>query len=303
MPLNIKFPTLITEPLEIGLDSQIAMINNAEGIFQRYNNNPEGTVIIPTRGKTTTKVIKNIETSAIDIGQDHCLLLKVEEYKTGYDDMYLDSRQLQIQDINSTDKLGSRYNYAMMYPYICHDDNGANISRWVVFIYAAADKDDTDLINTIKCVISKVLHLRFLNKLDRNFSNGRSIPFVSVLLTNVENIDNQSLQFNQFCITAKVKSTKELIYQNVPLEDAEQLRNNEDIEEGFSKKIVKLFTSKDKKSYMKYEYERDGAGAISSKLMEKYSYSIDIENVDEMYQQHFMENCFLNVLSRFLSNE
>lgn len=44
MALTIKFPTLITEPLEIGLDSQIAMINNAKGIFQRYNNNPKGTV-------------------------------------------------------------------------------------------------------------------------------------------------------------------------------------------------------------------------------------------------------------------
>ena len=66
---------------------------------------------------------------------------------------------------------------------------------------------------------------------------------------------------------------------------------------------MKFFTSDDKKSYLKYEYESDGQGSISSTLMERYSYSIDVENVDEMYNPHFMEQCFMNVLTSFFSNE
>lgn len=304
MSLTIKFPTLITEPEKNGVDNQLAMIQNAQGIFERYNNrNIQDLLVISTRGKTKEKVIKEVNTSSMTLGDDHCLLLKVEEYKQGYDDLYLESEQ-QSQDITSSDKLGSRYNYAMMYPYINHDDNGHNINRWIVFIYASPDKEDGDLINTIKSVISKILNLRFLNVIHSNLITKRTYPWVSVLLSNVENVDNKDLQFNQYVVTVKEKATKEVLYQNVPNEEAEQLRSNSNIEEGFSKKIVKLFTSEDKKSYLKYEYESDSQGAFSSKLMEKYSCSIDVsDNIDTMYNAHFMEQCFLRVLEHFLANE
>lgn len=302
MPLTIKFPTLITEPIANGLATQTDMITNAEGIFERYNNNPQGTVTIPTRGKTTEKVIKSVETSRMTFWQDLCLLIKVEEFKKGYNDLYLDKGMDNQQDISTNDKIGSRFNYAMMYPYIMFDNNGDAINRWVVFIYAAADKTDSDLINTIKIVISKVLNLHFLNVINRGLQNGQSFPWVSVNLTRAENIDNQNIELNQYVVTAKAKSIQELWYQDIPVNEAETLRNGNDINNGW-KKILKFFTSKDKKSYLKYEYERDGQGTLSTKLMEKYSYSKDIDNVDEMYDPHFMEQCFLEVLNRFLSNE
>ena len=66
---------------------------------------------------------------------------------------------------------------------------------------------------------------------------------------------------------------------------------------------MKYFTSDDKKSYMKYEYELDGQGTISSTMMEKYSYSIQVDNINKMYNPNFMEQCFLEVLTRFLKNE
>lgn len=72
---------------------------------------------------------------------------------------------------------------------------------------------------------------------------------------------------------------------------------------GVVKKIVKYFTSDDKKSYMKYEYELDDQGTISSTMMEKYSYSIQVDNINKMYNPNFMEQCFLEVLTRFLKNE
>lgn len=88
------------------------------------------------------------------------------------------------------------------------------------------------------------------------------------------------------------------------MDEAEQLKNNIDVEErGIVKKIVKYFTSDDKKSYLKYEYELDGQGSISSTMMEKYSYSIDVNNINEIYNPYFMEQCFVDVLNRFLSNE
>lgn len=304
MSLIIKFPTLITEPLQNGLDNQQAMIQNVEGIFQRYNNRDNrNLLVIPTRGKTREKIIKSIDTSQLQLGQDHCLLLKVKEFKKGYDDLYLEPYNSPIQNISSTDKIGSRYNYALLYPYITHDADGGNINRWVVFIYDAADKDDADLINTIKCVISKILDLKFLNVLNRNLNANRNFPWVSVLFTNVENINNEELQFHQYAVTAKTKAIKETIYQNVPLNVAEQLKVQAANETGFRKKIIKFFTSEDKKSYLKYEYEFDGQGTIASKLMEKYSYFVEVENIDEMYNLHFMEQKFIEVLRRFLSNE
>ena len=305
MGLVIKFPTLITEPTNDGFANQMAMIDNAIGILERYNNRNENErVVVPTRGKTKEKVIKSITTSRMECGDDHCLLLKIEEFKQGYGDLYLESRQMSVRDISSTDKLGSKYNYALLYPYIGYDENGNAENRWVVFIYAAADKDDRDLINTVKIVISKVLGKKFLNVINRNRTRQRRYPWVSVVVTSAANINNQNLRFSQYVVSAKEKNSQEIWYQDVPIDEAEQLRENRNDEEvGITKRIVKFFTSDDKKSYLKYEYESDGQGSISSTLMERYSYSIDVENVDEMYNPHFMEQCFMNVLTSFLSNE
>lgn len=305
MGLIIKFPTLITEPSEGGFDNQVSMIDNAVGIIERYNNrNEDNRLTVKTRGKTKEKVIKSITTSCLRCGEDHCLLLKIEEFKKGYGDLYLKSGQAPERDITATDELGSKSNFAMMYPYICHDENDKTINRWVVFIYAAADKDDSDLINTVKCVISKVLGKKFLNVINRNQEGQRNYPWVSVIMTSVENVDNQGLRFNQYVYSAKEKNYREIWYQDVPIAEAELLRADEErTEECAVKKIIKFFTSSDKRSYLKYEYESDGQGSVSSTLMGKYSYTIEIENVDEMYNTHFMEQCFLDVLSRFLANE
>lgn len=116
--------------------------------------------------------------------------------------------------------------------------------------------------------------------------------------------NNQGLRFNQYVYSAKEKNSREIWYQDVPIVEAEQLKVDEERpEECAVRKIIKFFTSSDKKSYLKYEYESDGQGTVSSTLMGKYSYAIEIENVDEMYNAHFMEQCFLDVLSRFLANE
>ena len=305
MGLVIKFPTLITEPSNDGFVNQITMIDNAKGILERYNNrNEDERLVIQTRGKTKEKVIKSITASQIKCGEEHCLLLKIEEFKQGYGDLYLASGQEQIRNITSDDKLGSKYNYAMMYPYISHDENDNAVNHWVVFIYAAADKDDRDLINTVKIVVSKVLGKKFLNVIKRNREGQRNYPWVSVVVTSAENVNNQGLRFSQYVFSAKEKNSKEIWYQNVPMNEAEQLNNNNDVEErGIVKKIVKYFTSDDKKSYLKYEYESDGQGSFSSNMMEKYSYSIDVDNINEMYSPNFMEQCFVDVLTRFLSNE
>lgn len=90
MGLVIKYPTLITEPTKDGFDNQVAMIDNVTAIFERYNNREESEwLVVSTRGKTKEKVIKSVESSRIDMGDDHCLLLKIEEYKQGYGDLYL----------------------------------------------------------------------------------------------------------------------------------------------------------------------------------------------------------------------
>lgn len=281
------------------------MIDNAIGILDRYNNrNENDRLVIQTRGKTKEKVIKSVTTSRIKCGEEHCLLLKIEEFKQGYGDLYLASGHEQIRNITSDDKLGSKYNYAMMYPYISHDENDNAINRWVVFIYAAADKDDRDLINTVKIVISKVLGKKFLSIIKRNRDEQKNYPWVSVVVTSAENVNNKNLRLSQYVFSAKEKNSKEIWYQNVPINEAEQLKDNFDVyERGIVKTIVKYFTSNDKKSYLKYEYELDGQGSISSTMMEKYSYSIDVNNINEMYNPNFMEQCFMEVLGRFLSNE
>lgn len=305
MGLVIKFPTLITEPANEGFDNQIAMVDNAKGILERYNNRNENErLVIQIRGKTKEKVIKSITTSRMECGEEHCLLLKIEEFKKGYGDLYLDTGELRVRHINSSDKIGSKYNYALLYPYISYDDNGDSVNRWVVFIYAAADKDDRDLINTVKIVISKVFGKKFLNVVNRNRNGQRNYPWASVVVTSADNVNNEDLCLRQYVFSAKEKKSKEIWYQDVPINEAEHLRENINVDErGFTKTIVKLFTSNDKKSYLKYEYELDGQGSVSSTLMEKYSYSIDVNNINEMYNPHFMERCFVDVLTRFLSNE
>lgn len=300
MALKIKFPIIMTEPQNNGFVNQSDMINSAKNIFERYNNSGKN-ITLSTRGKTKQKTIKSVETSTMSFGQDKCLLLRIEEYKEGYGDLYYENKTQTRVNISHTDKLGSTSNYAMMYPYISYENNGNSINQWVVFIYDTPDKDDFDIINTVKMVISKILQLKFQNVLKGNIAKTDSYPWVSVLYTSIENIENRELQCQQYIVQAKEKKQKEVWYQDIPITEADELRTEQT--ENKMKKIIKYFTTSDKKSYIKYEYEYDEQGRIASTFMHHFSYSLDFENVNEMYQYNFIEQSFGGILQKFLSNE
>lgn len=79
--LKIKYPTLVTSVLDSHHEQCIALRQDVINDINIYNNlAPNQKLRIPFRGKSKSKVIKNIHYDLCNIGQTPSIIICVEEY-------------------------------------------------------------------------------------------------------------------------------------------------------------------------------------------------------------------------------
>lgn len=305
---KIKVPVLISDKLENPVESCAEMLDAVWALIDIYNNGrPEDKSVIKYRNKLRYKVIPYVNYDIYPFDRNiHAILLRVEEYKLGNTDMYLQPDGCAAQEIKSIDRLGTNCNYALMYPLVSYDSNGQPENRWVTFIYDDPSKDDADLHNTIKTVLTKILNFNvisvFRDRLD-NLSND-VIEKLSINYVTKENLGNDEVELNEYSTSIKEKKQRDVVYENIPVADAMTLIRNYDLN-GYDKKTVTAMVSDGLK--YKYIYEvGDNENAILSSIEETNCYSIELDSDDDILNMHQPENVKRNlqgIINRFLTDD
>lgn len=302
--LKIKFPTLVTGELNTHHHRLVDMIRDVSNLIDRYNNKADAEKLrISYRGKSKHKVIKHIHTAQYTIGQEPVLQLCIEEFKDGFDDMYLRKQHQPEQPLTPNDHLGSDRNYALMYP-ISEDKNGSRINRWLVIIYDTPNKDDNDLIHTVKYTISKILEFPFKFVVPFADGQGRIYPRVEVTYTTILNDNNDALRLQDHILRRTAKNTRKVEYTDLTDADVESLSGDEELEEN-STRVIKVFQDASNKSFFnKYTTSKSVNGEVTTAMTIGFSYARDLTN-DEARQVHdqlFMRSLFTEVISNYLNN-
>lgn len=302
--LKIKIPSLIISEMEQHYNNYNGMVQDVMNKIDSYNNrHPSDKIQMPYRGKTKRKTIKHIHTARYVIGNVPTIQLCIEEYEDGQGDMYIEKRGEHLS-VLSQDKVGSSKNYALLYPFIENRD-GISFCKWLVLIYATPDKDDSDIINTVKIVVTKVLGFLFKYVLPTNVNGNRIVPKLEVKYTTIRNIDNEQLDLRNKLLSAKETNVRSIEYENLSMDEAQGLIDNHEGIGQFCKRKIKIFLDpNNKKSYKTISTKRNENGEISDVVVANYSYPIEVEDAREetLYDQRRMKERFVEVIANYLRN-
>lgn len=304
MALKIKYPTLITSDVETRHRQYANMLAEVSNKIDNYNNRaPEDKLRIPFPGKSKVKVIKHIHTLRYTIGQRPAIQICIEEYKEGYEDLYLQQQGNQDVTILPTDKIGSNRNYALLYPIIEQTQPATN--KWLVVIYDTPNKDDSDINHTVRYVVRKILDFPFKYVIPTAMNGQRVIPKVEVSYTTIENIENEHFALQDYIVSTSGKKSSKVEYANVPSEHVNDIVNDNNNLTWNMKRVVKIFYDiTNKNAYNTYTITADEDGIISTEMVSKYSYSDEIEPGDlaSIHEDAIMRRRFAVVIRNYLSN-
>lgn len=307
--LKIKIPVLISSELLNPVDNYRDMTNEVQRLLTNYNAAPvEERCVVMYRGKLKYKVIPYVQFDVMPIdGRNHLsVLLRIEEYKQGNADLYLRANgQQNNQDIQSEDALGSNCNYAFMYPLIKQNDDGTYTNRWVTFIYDDPSKDDADLKNTVKTVITRILNISVIDLYMDHIqgANNANGHFDSIKINYVTktNHGDDNVELNAYKVAVKETETREIQYEQVPVEEAQQLINNFAMD-GYQKKVITVDVGDGVK--FKYTYVADELGNVSlDDLVESNCYTIEMteEEIEHMHEPGEVIRNMRLVINQFLN--
>lgn len=304
MAYKIKYPTLITGELATHYQQYNQMITDIVNNINNYNNRtPEQKLNIPYVGKRKVKVIKHIHISQYLIGQIPSVQICIEEYKEGYDDLYLQQQGANSVNITPGDKIGSNKNYALLYPII--EQRQPAINKWLVVIYDTPDKDDSDITHTVKYVVRKILDFPFKFVIPLALNGQRVIPKIEVSYTTIENIENEHFAMQDYIIRRSGKKSSKVEYANVPSENVNEIIYDNDNLTWNMKKVVKIFYDiTNRNAYNSYTSTADEDGNITTEMVAKYSDSDEVHpnEIQNMHDAIVMRQRFANVIRNYLSN-
>lgn len=302
----LKFPTLITSELDTHFGQYTQMRNLVANLIDNYNDRPiDQKLQIPYRGKSRKKTIKAINTTLCEIGQVPSIIICVEEYKQGYADLYHESNA-NIVNIDPEDKIGSEQNYALLYPLI-ERNHYANIwiNKWLVVIYDTPNKDDNDILNTIKYSVSKIFGFPFRFVLPSIFEGDRVIPELQVSYVELENNYNDNFIIHDKIVSSEIRTTKNVKYINLSLDEVEQIIQDTDDISGRIKRTIKMWLdSENRQATSTIKQECNENGEVSSYVASKYGYKKELstEEMQNINDTGVMIHNFNEVITNYLTN-
>lgn len=305
MAYKIKYPTLITSELPTHHQLPEQMVDDLRGEINAYNRRgADEKVTILFRGKSKVKIIKSIDPSYTTIGRVPCVLICVQEYKMGQEDLYVQKEGTEDEDpIHSNDHIGSNKNYALLYPLV--DLRAVPGNKWLVIIYDTPGKEDTDIVNTIKNVVNKIFHFPFRYVVPMAINHQQVVPKIEVTISKVENVDNDQYILHNLIVNSSSKSTKKIVYANINGDCAEEILNDRSDVDTRTKKVIKFFhDALNPSAYTTYTVTSEEDGVFNTIMTTKYSEYDDVEpaDFDNMHDQGVMIGRFTRVLSNYLSN-
>lgn len=306
---KIKIPVFLTAPLDNAYPTYDEMIAATRTVLEDYNNRPnENKVIVTYRKKFKQKTIKYVIADSMVISGVPSLLIRAEEFKTGLDDLYLQQQGHLQQEIQNTDQLGSTKNYALLFPQIRFDEDAHPINQWCAFVYADPSKDDADVKNTIKTILTRILPYKvkpvLRSSVAERLQEMNRVNQIKVSFCTVENQNNEDLRLREYNTEFHLKSNKEVVYQGVPVDLATQLLDDGDLE-GFKKKTISVKVT-DSLSY-KYVYEEneETQASMLAALEENNCYEMDVpaDDLAHIHEPIYVKRYLERIVNSFVRNE
>lgn len=307
--LKIKVPVLITAPIENPVRNYDAMKNAVLMRIAEYNDLPlENKAVVLYRKKLKSKTIKYIENTQLNIqNRVPVLLLRIEEFKTGHEDVYLHTDIVEEETINRTDQLGSKRNYVLLYPLLEFMDDGTVQNKWCAFVYSDPSKDDSDIKNTAKTVLTRILGYKvktvLATSVRERITQAEAVKQIKVSYVTVNNEDNVHYNLRQYEVRYKHQDSKEIVYEDVPSNEALECITDRSLD-GYQKKVVNVRVS-DSLSY-KYVYEGNELNeAMLSAIEENNCYEMDVDDneIAHIHEPNIVLQNLLRVVTQFMSNE
>lgn len=306
---TIKVPVIITAPLDNPQRTYNNMVQQVTDTITNYNNSPiDQRVIVLYRKKLKRKTIKSIEliNNTLPDGTP-VILMRVEEYKTGHNDVYLQRQAAQEASVDSADQLGSKKNYALLYPLIIFKNDGTVINRWCVFVYDDPSKDDLDVKNTIKTVLTRILRYKvksvLASSVAEKINQAGGVQQIKASYVTLQNDNNEDAVLQQYEVRYKHQDSKEVVYEGVPSEEAIGFINDRELD-GFQKKVITVKVS-NSLSY-KYTYELGAQEEVALAAIEENNcYEMEVQG-DDIHQLHTPEivlSRLIQVVNAYASNE
>ncbi|MCU0352044.1 MAG: hypothetical protein MUF43_14650 [Flavobacterium sp.] len=308
---RIKIPVYVSElidkPFDLfgGITAQ-HMISSIKSKLDDYNNN-RGEIKNAKRNKTFEKHIKGINYQEVMIGQVKSLLLKVTAFTTNYQDGFFE-KERKIE-FTKDSKIGSDNNFILIYPNIYGLDPNNYRYQWIILLYEDPNKENADIVNTAKLVLKKILKIEVKNiKLStviESLKENEATPLVALKFITLDfDPDDEIPKFKYYLVSQKVKTINELVYEDLPSENAIELISPEDnlLKKGFQ--AIKRFLLGKKEFRVTQTYE-EATERIKEVVEEIYNSDTIITEEDlqkNVYETNFVIDKFKPVLSEYLNN-
>lgn len=306
---TIKVPVIITAPLDNPQRTYNNMVQQVTDTITNYNNSPiDQRVIVLYRKKLKRKTIKSIEliNNTLPDGTP-VILMRVEEYKTGHNDVYLQRQAAREASVDSADQLGSKKNYALLYPLIIFKNDGTVINRWCVFVYDDPSKDDLDVKNTIKTVLTRILRYKvksvLASSVAEKINQAGGVQQIKASYVTLQNDNNEDAVLQQYEVRYKHQDSKEVVYEGVPSEEAIEFINDRELD-GFQKKVLTVKVS-NSLSY-KYTYELGAQEEVALAAIEEnncYEMEVQGDDIHHLHSPEVVLGRLIQVVNAYVSNE
>lgn len=306
---TIKVPVIITAPLDNPQRTYNNMVQQVTDTITNYNNSPiDQRVIVLYRKKLKRKTIKSIEliNNTLPDGTP-VILMRVEEYKTGHNDVYLQRQAAREASVDSADQLGSKKNYALLYPLIIFKNDGTVINRWCVFVYDDPSKDDLDVKNTIKTVLTRILRYKvksvLASSVAEKINQAGGVQQIKANYVTLQNDNNEDAVLQQYEVRYKHQDSKEVVYEGVPSEEAIEFINDRELD-GFQKKVLTVKVS-NSLSY-KYTYELGAQEEVALAAIEEnncYEMEVQGDDIHHLHSPEVVLGRLIQVVNAYVSNE
>lgn len=229
-PFVVKVPVYATEVKE-GSFTYESVITRLKEELNNYNNNADiGRVAFNRSNKTQRKVIQKVDYFDCPYGEDSneipTLLLKTTTFNTNIHDAYTEDSDGTIRVLSDTTKLVSEHNYMLFYPNFVGYEPNQKVN-WLVFVCGDTNKNDTDIVNTAKLVINRVLHWSFTSIKPKDLLDKIqqvSIPVFQLRYIGVEkDISDANEKYITYLVESKIKKDKKKTYKDIPFNSVEKL--------------------------------------------------------------------------------
>ena len=302
LTFTINVPVFVTKRQSTGTMFEFTyekLIEAAIELIQQYNKD-EQFVILDKKNKFTQRQLGIINHKIIEVGDRPSLLLNVSAHTLNKKGEHI--KNDGVVSIEPTDRLGDDSNYFLLIPQITGIET--QYHNWLAFVYDDPTRETDEIITLLKVLMNNIIRQPIKNiKLPTFLEELREHKPNITLNLNTLNFDQNDTndKFQQYIVDSKTVTKKETRYTGMPIEEIENLIND-DYGKKFSQKILRFFVGK-KEFKIKQEVDNFKTG-MNLLVEQHFNFSEEFPNTfyDKIHDIEFIIATMKKVLNKHLTN-